>query len=159
MYPSEGSDSSSFGGAVHYPDCHRPAAPLATWPPDQPSVPVSPPGRSLAGPFASTPCKLLPVSGQGPLILTSRCDVRLGHSSSCSVCRGKEKWAEWGWGSQGLSQRPGSPSVPEAESSVRWGAVAVSRLECPGAGRCLLAQGDASLHVAGRGFATVDALV
>ena len=116
-----------FGGAIHYSDHHRPAAP-ATCPPlsQCPSLatllPVPLPRHS-----AST-SSLAKASLHRPApALTALCYVCLGHSSSHSVCKG-----ELG---KGRIQVVGIWSGPrEAEKLVRWGVEAVGRMPHPGRG-------------------------
>lgn len=91
-----------FGGAIHDSDHHSPAAPPATCPPDQPSVPMSPSGLRPACPLAKAPYEHSPSldkasSLQSPPAPDCPCDVCLAHPSSCFVHRGKS----WAWGDLG----------------------------------------------------------
>lgn len=86
-----------FGGAVHYSDHHRPVAPLAACPSDRLPVPCLNLTTALLAPLPTHPARIFPFLDkasflEAPLLLTSRCDVCLGHLSSCFVCR-RESWA------------------------------------------------------------------
>lgn len=124
-----------FGGVIHHSYCHRTAAPLATCPPDQLSVPVSRPGHGPACLFAKTPCQPLPISGQSlvfpgsaapdcPMCCVSgsfviffclqRQELGKGDLGTGDSETGEER--EW----QGGEQRPTAGLRPGRDSAVSW---------------------------------------
>lgn len=131
---SEKAPIPAFGGVVHYSDCHRPAAPLATCPSDQLSVSVSRPGHSPACLFAKIPCQPLPISGPGLLPPGSPApDHPICYVSGSFVILFCLQRQELGKGVLGT----GDSETGETERVVRWGAEAGSRA-APGKGQCCI---------------------